>query len=95
MKFLEKYGFNNEDIDEFINNTPKKLMEAVKENKDLIEANLSFIKSLGAKTYREIFIYYTDLFFMDSSSFQNMFNRYQKDSLIERLNENYKVVEYL
>lgn len=95
MKFLEKYGFSNEDIDEFINNTPKMVLEGIKEYQHLVEENLAFIESLGAKTYKEIFIHYTDMFFMDPSTFKSVFNRYQKDSLIERLNENYKVVEYL
>lgn len=95
MKFLEKYDFNKEDIDEFINNTPKKVMDAIKENKELVETNLDFIKSLGALTYREIFINYPDLFFMDNSNFQQMFNKYEKESLIQKLNENFKIVEYL
>lgn len=95
MKFLEKYDFNEEDIEEFISNTPKKVMDTIKENKKLVETNLTFLKSLGIKTYKEIFIDYPALFFMDNSNFQEKFNKYVKDSLIERLNENYKVVEYL
>ena len=77
MKFLEKYDFNSEDIEEFINITPKKMMDKIKDNQELIEANLSFLKGLGIKTFKE------------------KFNKYVKESLIERLNENYKVVEYL
>ncbi|MDE6285247.1 MAG: hypothetical protein K2M17_05825 [Bacilli bacterium] len=95
MKFLEKYDFKKEDIDEFINNTPKKIMDVIKKHKALIEKNLAFLQSLGASTYREIFINYPDLFFLDSSVFQNLFNRYEKDSLLEKLNENYKIIEYL
>ena len=30
MKFLEKYNFNKEDIAEFLNNSPKKLINLVK-----------------------------------------------------------------
>ncbi len=95
MKFLEKYDFKNEEIDEFINNNSKKIIETIKENRELIESNLEFLKSLGIKTYKEIFIDYPDLFFMDKSNFEGMFNKYVKDSLVEKLNDNYKVVEYL
>lgn len=95
MKFLEKYDFNKEDIDEFISITPEKVLNAIKKEKDLIEENLKFIKSLGINTYREIFIHYADMFFMDASTFKELFNKYEKDSLIEKLNANYKVVEYL
>lgn len=95
MKFLEKYDFNKEDIDEFVNNTPKKILEAIKKEKELVEENLEFLKSIGTSTYREIFINYPDMFFMDVSNFQKMFNKYERESLIEKLNSNYKVVEYL
>ena len=95
MKFLEKYDFSKEDIAEFVSSTPKKIMEAIKTNKALVEKNLAFLKDLGVNTYREIFIDFPDLFFMDNSNFQEKFNKYVKQSLIERLNENYKVVEYL
>lgn len=95
MKFLENYDFNKEDIDEFLNNTPKKIMALIKKNRELVEVNLEFLKSLGINTYREIFIDYPDMFFMDPSNFQGLFNKYEKDSLIEKLNANYKVVEYL
>ncbi len=95
MKFLEKYDFNSEDIEEFINITPKKMMDKIKDNQELIEANLSFLKGLGIKTFKEIFFDFPAIFFMDNSNFQEKFNKYVKESLIERLNENYKVVEYL
>lgn len=95
MKFLEKFDFTKEDIDEFINNTPKKVLETLKKHKSLIEKNLAFLQSLGAKTYREIFINYPDLFFLDASVFEHLFNRYEKDSLLEKLNENFKIIEYL
>ena len=95
MKFLENYDFDAADIEEFIDSTPKKVMDAIKKNQKLVEENLSFLKSLGINTFKEIFIDYPTLFFMDSSNFQEKFSKYVKDSLIERLNENYKVVEYL
>ena len=40
MKFLEKYDFNKEEIASFLNNTPKKLIDAIKENKKLVGENI-------------------------------------------------------
>lgn len=95
MKFLEKYDFKKEDIDEFIGNTPKKILESIKEHQELVEENISFIKGLNTKNYREIFINYPDLFLMDASNFTEMLNKYDSESLLEKLDANYKVVEYL
>ena len=44
MKFLEKYDFSKEDIAEFVSSTPKKIMEAIKANRSLVEKNLEFLK---------------------------------------------------
>jgi len=95
MKFLEKYDFEKEDIEEFVNNTPKKLMNSIKKFQDLVEINLGYLKGLEINTYKEIFIDYPDMFFMDPSNFKGIFDKYEKESLIEKLNSNYKIVEYL
>lgn len=95
MKFLEKYDFNKEEIDEFINSTPKAIMENIKEHRELVETNLEYLKGLGIETYREIFINYSDMFFMDASNFKEIFDKYERASLIEKLNNNFKIVEYL
>ncbi len=95
MKFLEKYGFEKEDISEFENNTPKKIMTLIEKNQELVETNLQYIKDLGTTVYKEIFINYPDMFLMDASNFSGMFSQYETDELIEKLNNNFKLVEYL
>ena len=44
MNFLEKYGFEKEDINEFENNTPKKIKDVILKNLELVETNLKYIK---------------------------------------------------
>ena len=39
MNFLEKYGFVKEDIDEFMNNTPKKMIDELEKHSQLVETN--------------------------------------------------------
>ena len=95
MKFLEKYGFDNEEIQEALDNTPQKLQDQINKHLELVEENLKFIQGLGIDTYKEIFINYPELFLMDSSNFSEKFNQYETDDLIARLNANFKLVEYL
>ena len=95
MKFLEKYGFNKEDINRFLEITPEAMIKELTKEKDLVEVNLKYISSLGIDTYREIFINYPSMFFMDASVFKETFDKYEKDSLVEKLNKNYRIVEYL
>lgn len=95
MKFLEKYGFTKEDIEEFVNNTPKKMQEAIEQNAELVEVNLKYVKDLGTSVYKEIFINYPDIFLLDASVFEKTFSQYETDELVESLNNNFKVAEYL
>ena len=95
MKFLEEYGFDKEDIQEFIDGTPKKIADVINKNVQLVKENLGYIKKLGISTYKEIFINYPDMFLMDASNFSEMFSKYNTEELIEKLNTNFKMVEYL
>lgn len=95
MKFLESYNFSQEDIQEFENNTPKKIKKTLADNIALVEENLKYLFNLGVNTYKEIFINYPDMFLLDNSNFVEIFSKYETADLIERLNANFKLVEYL
>lgn len=95
MKFLEKYNFSKEEIDYLVNNSPKKLVESIKEHKKLIGTNIEFLKELGVKNYKEIFLKFYDMFLMDNSNFIEVFNKYDREDLIEKLQNNISIVEYL
>ena len=95
MKFLEKYDFNKEEIASFLNNSPKKLIDAIKEHKKLVCENITYLKELGVTNYQEIFLEYYDMFLMDHSNFVDIFAKYEPEDLIEKLKKNIKIVEYL
>lgn len=95
MKFLEKYDFNKEDIDTFVSNSPKKLVDAIKEHKKLVGTNINYLKDLGIKNYKEIFLQFYDMFLMDNSNFVEVFSKYDREDLIDKLEKNIGIVEYL
>jgi len=95
MKFLEKYNFNKEEIADILNNSPKKLIDAIKNNKKLVCENIDYLKSLGVTNYQQIFLEYYDMFLMDHSNFVEIFSKYEPEDLIEKLKKNIRIVEYL
>ena len=95
MKFLEKYDFSKETIADFLNNSPKKLIDAIKEHKKLVGENLGYLKDLGITNYQEVFLEYYDMFLMDHSNFVEIFSKYEPEDLIEKISKNPRVVEYL
>lgn len=95
MKFLEKYDFNKEELASFLNNSPKKLIDAIKDNKKLVCENINYLKELGVTNYQAIFLEYYDMFLMDHSNFTEIFSKYEPEDLIAKLQKNIKIVEYL
>lgn len=94
MNFLKEYGFEEVDINEFLENTPEKIKEAIKTHEKLVIVNIEYLKNLGVITYKEIFINYPDMFLMDASTFEKSFSQYETKELLEKLNANYKIVKY-
>ena len=95
MNFLEKLDFSKDDIAEVIENTPEKLLEVIKSQKKLVSENINYLKDLGVTNYQAIFIKYYDIFLMDNSNFKDIFTKYEKEDLIEKLKKNINIVEFL
>ncbi len=95
MKFLEECGFLEEDIKEYEGNTPELVRKTIDEHEALVKTNIDFLKNLGIKTYKEIFINYPDMFLMDASNFEKSFTQYNQEEMIEKLNANFKMVKWL
>lgn len=95
MKFLEKEGFSADDLVEILNNIPDKLQAQIEENHKLVTMNIRFLKEIGVMNYQKIFIKFYDLFLMDPSNFEDIFAKYDTADLINKLNKNVNIVEYL
>ncbi len=95
MKYLEKLGFTFEEIEQFIENTSSSMIKLLEENKKLVTTNLNFLKELGAKNYKDVFKKYYELLLLDNSNFVEIFNKYDREDLIEKLDKNIAILEYL
>lgn len=95
MKYLDKMGFTKDEIEELNNCVPELMLEKLKEQKKLILINLSFLKELGVTNYKRVFINYYEIFLMDNSNFMAIFNQYDRDDLVDKIQKDISVVEYL
>ena len=95
MKFLESYGITKEEIKEFENNTADVMLETIMTNKKLVKTNIQYLVDLGVKNLYEIFSNYYELFLIDHSNFESIFNKYDREDLIEKLVKNFAIIEYL
>lgn len=94
MKFLNKY-FDNDTIMYLNDNVPKVILEELEKEQKLVSKNISFLKDLGVSNIDNIFKNYYDMFLMDPELFSEIFNKYDKEDLIEKLKKNLTIIEHL
>ena len=94
MEFLDKY-FDNDTIMYLNDNVPKVILEELEKEQKLVSKNISFLKDLGVCNIDIIFKNYYDMFLMDPGLFSEIFNKYDKEDLIEKLNKNLTIIEHL
>ena len=71
------------------------IFNLLNEQKKVVTANILYLKKLGVSNYKEIFIRYADLFLMDNSNFVEIFDKYDKEDLITKLENNVDIFAYL
>ena len=94
MEFLNKY-FDNDTIMYLNDNVPKVILEELEKEQKLVSKNISFLKDLGVSNIDNIFKNYYDMFLMDPELFSEIFNKYDKEDLIEKLKNNLTIIEHL
>ena len=95
MNYLEEYGFTSEELTVLEESVPSRIKEKLVENYKLVSQNLTFLKEFGVTNFKEIFNKYCDMFLMDYSNFTGIFTKYDKEDLIEKLNKNIEIIEFL
>ena len=95
MNFLEKYDFSQDEIEAIKNSTPELLASDIEKHAKLVSKNIEYLKDLGVNNYREIFKKYYDMFLMDNSNFIEVFAKYDREDLIDKLDKNIDIIEFL
>ena len=95
MNYLNKLGFTKEEIESLENEIAEVMVEALSQNRKLVTANVEYLLDLGVTNIYEIFRAYYELFLIDHSNFMDIFNKYDREDLVEKLAKNVAIVEYL
>ena len=92
MRFLEKLNFSKEEIENFEQNTSDVMLDTLANTRKLVLANGEYLLDLGVTNFKEIFTNYYELFLLDHSNFVNIFNKYDREDLIEKLAKNVAII---
>ncbi len=95
MKFLSDLNFDDKTIRQIEKNIPKLIKEQITTSKETVKENITFLKNLGIKNYQEAFKLYYDMFLIDPNDFKEIFNKYETDDLLVKLETNIAIIEHL
>ncbi len=95
MKLLENIGFSEEEIRELEASIPSLMKDELAKEEKLVINNINILKELNIDNYLTIFKNYYDMFLMDSSVFKDVFEKYDHDDLIDKINKNIAIIEHL
>ncbi len=92
---LNSLGLSSDFVERFLESHSYAILKALEENQKLVKNNYQYLVDLGVKNSQDIFLQYYELFLMDYSNFTGIFNKYDRDDLVEKLEKNIAIVEYL
>ena len=95
MGFLKELDFSKDEIVKAENNTTDLIINEILDSKEIVMHNLNFLKNYGVTNYKDVFIEFCSMFLMDPSKFANVFTKYEKEDLIDKIKNNVAIVEFL
>ncbi|MFI3260587.1 MAG: hypothetical protein R3Y13_02620 [bacterium] len=95
MDYLEKVGFLENDIKHLNENIPPLIHKSLVLQSKLVLVNIQYLKSQGIENYKDLFKRFYEVFLMDYTDFKNIFEKYDRDELIEFLKNDINLLEFL
>ena len=95
MDYLEKYNFTKDDISSFIKDVPASVIKLLEEQEKQVSNNIKYLRELGVTNYKDVFINFYELFLNDDTIFRGIFEKYDRDDLVDKIAKNINIVEYL
>ncbi len=95
MNYLKELDFTDEEISSMNNTLDSNTLESIMFFPEIIKINFNFLKDLGVKNYKQIFMEHTHMFLLNPDRFKAIFDKYDTSDLVRCLEKNGNVIEKL
>ncbi len=92
LNFLEINNNTIEALEKKLSVEEKNILSKCKKT---MSKNIHYLKNLGIENIDELFEKYYYMFAIDESKFISIFDKYEKEDLIDKLNKNSSIIEFL
>lgn len=99
MEYLYNFGLDSTDIEILKENVDDEVYSDLSLMENMVIENIVYLKDLGVTNYSQVIVKYPEIFLRDAESFRNVFSKFDKEDLIQKVARNVavikKMVEYV
>lgn len=93
--YLKELGFDEKLINQMIENIPECSQKKLTDQKETVTTNINYLKELGVENIPEAFVKFYNMFLLSPQEFDEIFSKYDREDLVEKLHKNVAIMEYL
>ncbi len=93
--YLKELGFDEDRINMMERNIPELAKQMIEEQESTVTKNINYLKELGVTNYVDAFTKFYNMFLLSNDEFESIFSKYDRDDLVEKLQNNIAIMEYL
>ncbi len=95
MMYLKELGFDEDRINMMERNIPELAKQMIEEQESTVTKNINYLKELGVTNYVDAFTKFYNMFLLSNDEFESIFSKYDREDLVEKLQNNIAIMEYL
>lgn len=99
LEYLYGIGFDSNEVEQLKSNTDDQTFSELTLFEPIVLSNIKYMKEFGVSNYVDIVVKYPTIFLRDSESFRNIFSKFDKEDLIQKVAKNAavfkKMVEFV
>lgn len=88
LEYLFDFGLGIGDISLLKDNVDDNTFGELTLFEGIVKENIQFMKDFGIDSFAQVVIKYPEIFLRDGDSFKNIFSKFDRDDLIEKVEKN-------
>lgn len=93
MEYLYNFGLDSTDIEIIKSSVSDDIYSDLCLFENLVIDNIIYLKNIGITNYSSVIVKYPEIFLRDNSSFVNVFSKFDKDDLVQKVQKNVAVIK--
>jgi len=99
LTYLYDFGLDSRDLEELRDNVDDKVYSELTLFEGIVSDNIKYMKEFGVSNYTQVILKYPEIFLRDAESFKNVFSKFDREDLIQKVEKNpavfKKMVEFV